>query len=254
MTATDFVSVERGEGVLSLTLRRPDKRNALSTAMIDAMAGALAAADSDKDVRVIAIRGEGNDFCAGADLQELLESCDRTLAENEASAMRLGELLLGMRSAHQLTVAVVQGRALAGGAGLASACDIVLAREDAEFGYPEVSRGFVPAMVMTLLRQQVGERQALDLLLTGRTLSARDALAAGLVSRILPTTNWSEAAQSVLEELVALPVGAVTLTKQLFRQIEHLSVREGIALGAQVNALSRATPEFNHLVETFLGR
>src|SRR6185295_11136598 len=98
------------------------------------------------------LRGAGKDFCAGADLGELLASADQSLQDNERSALALGEIFLALRQLPKPTVAVVHGRALAGGAGLATACDIVIAGASAQFGYPEITRGFVPAMVMTMLR------------------------------------------------------------------------------------------------------
>src|SRR5206468_9716225 len=116
------------------------------------------------------VRAAGQDFCAGADLDELLASADQPPAENEAGALRLGGLFSLMRRLPKPIVALVQGRALAGGAGLVTACDLTLAAASAQLGYPEIQRGFVPAMVMTLLRRLTGERAALELVLTGRLI------------------------------------------------------------------------------------
>ena len=154
--------------------------------MIEALHQALDAADLDAEVRVIVLTGAGKDFCAGADLEELLASADAAPEANEASALRLGKLFARMREMPKPVVAVVRGRALAGGAGLMTACDIVLAGAGTQVGYPEVLRGFVPAMVMTMLRRLAGEKAALDLVLTGRTLGAAEALAHGLLSRVVP--------------------------------------------------------------------
>src|SRR5690242_12997168 len=169
-------------GILTLTLDRPDKRNALSSALIEELLKALERAELDGEVRVVVIKGAGKDFCAGADLEELLASADRDPAENEASALRLGALYQAIRRLPKPVVAVVQGRALAGGCGLAAACDLVLAADTAQFGYPEIQRGFVPAMVMAMLVRQVGEKQALHLTVTGRTLDAEEARALGFIS------------------------------------------------------------------------
>ena len=132
-------------GVLTLTLNRPEKRNAINAAMLDGLAAGIAQAELDPEVRVLAIRGAGKDFCAGADLEELLASVDHSLEENERHALALGEIFLALRSLPKPTVAVVHGRALAGGAGLATACDLVIASEESRLGYPEIERGFVPA-------------------------------------------------------------------------------------------------------------
>src|SRR3954471_585060 len=162
-------------GVLTLTLNRPAKRNALNAELIDRLHQCLEQADLDAEVRVLVLRGAGKDFCAGADLDELLASAERTLAENEASALRLGRVFLRRRELPKPVMAVVHGRALAGGAGLATACDLILAGHSSQLGYPEILRGFAPAMVMALLRRLVGEKMALDLALTGRVLSAEEA-------------------------------------------------------------------------------
>jgi methylglutaconyl-CoA hydratase len=244
---------ELSAGVLTLTLDRPDKRNALDGALIDALAAALERADLDAEVRVVALRGAGKDFCAGADLKELLESADRTPAENEASARRLGDLFLAIRRLPKPVVAIVQGRALAGGAGLATACDVVLAGVGAQLGYPEIQRGFVPAMVMTILRRLAGERAALDLVLTGRLVGAEEARGLGLVSRVVADDRLDEESRALLATLAAASPTALGLTKRLFHELEGLSFEAGIGLGARVNAQARATPDFREAVARFLG-
>lgn len=241
-------------GVLTLTLNRPDKRNALSAELVEGLHAALEAADLGADVRVVVLRGAGRDFCAGADLDELLASAERTLAENEAAAMRLGALFMRMRALPKPIVAIVHGRALAGGAGLATACDLALAGSSSQIGYPEIQRGFVPAMVMTLLRRAVGEKPGLDLVLTGRALAAADALALGLVSRVVPDERLDDEAARVVAALAATSPSALALTKQLFYQLDGRTVDEGIALGARVNALARQTPDFRSAVAQFLRR
>ncbi len=240
------------DGVLTLALDRPDKRNALSAPLIEALHAALDRADLDPEVRVVLVRGEGKDFCAGADLEELLASADRTLAENEASALRLGALLLRLRALPKPCLAAVHGRALAGGAGLATACDLVLAEETAQLGYPEIRRGFVPAMVMAQLRRLTGEKTALDLVLTGRLVGATEARALGLVSRVAPAGRLVEDASELCRSLVEAGPSALALTKQLFHHLGELSFEEGIAQGARVNALARSAPEFRHAIGRFL--
>jgi methylglutaconyl-CoA hydratase len=253
-SASSPLRTELAAGLLTLTLDRPEKRNALSGPLIDALLAALERADLDAEVRVVALRGAGQDFCAGADLQELLDSADRPPAENEASALRLGAVFLAIRRLPKPVVAVVQGRALAGGAGLATACDLVLAGAGAQLGYPEIQRGFVPAMVMTMLRRAVGEKQALDLVLTGRVLSARDARAAGLVARVVPDDDLEREASAMTTALAAVSPSALALTKQLFYQLDGRSLDDGIALGARVNAVARQTPDFRAAIAQFLKR
>lgn len=239
-------------GVLSLTLNRPEKRNALSAQLIELLHGALDQADLDSDVRVVLLRGAGKDFCAGADLDELLQSADRPAAENEAAALRLGALFLRMRRLPKPIVGVVQGRALAGGAGLAAACDLVIAGHSAQLGYPEIQRGFVPAMVMALLRRAVGEKTALDLVLTGRVLSAEQAERAGLLSRVARDGDLEREALALAAELARASGSALAFTKQLFYQLDEDNLEQGIARGAKVNAVSRGTPDFRDAVARFL--
>jgi len=201
---------------------------------------------------VVAIRGEGKDFCAGADLEELLASAEQLPAINEASALRLGNLFLKMRSVSKPVVGVVHGRALAGGAGLATACDLVLAVESAQLGYPEIQRGFVPAMVMALLRRTVGEKVAFDLATTGRILSASEAAAIGLVSRVYKEREFAAGVNAVLTSLAGGSANALALAKKQFYQLDNLSLEEGIRLGAMVNALARAHPDFKQAIQSFL--
>jgi methylglutaconyl-CoA hydratase len=252
--STERVLVELRDGVLALTLNRPQKRNALDEAMVQQLHEQLDRADLDTAVRVVAVRGAGTDFCAGADLAELLASADELPAANEAGAMRLGRVFIRMRSLPKPVVAVVHGRALAGGCGLASACDLVVAHAEATFGYPEVRRGFVPAMVMAMLRRAVGEKVAFDLVGTGRLLSAEEAQQVGLVSRVLPAAGFEEAAAVLLGELAGASASALALIKQQLYAVEGRSFEEAIALGAKVNAVARGTPDFKEAVARFLKR
>lgn len=248
------LDVQLAGGVLTLTLNRPDKRNALDAPTLDALHAAMERADLDAEVRVVAVRGAGRDFCAGADLGELLASAGHSPEQNERAALHLGGLFMRIRELPKPVVAMVHGRALAGGAGLATACDLVVAAASAQFGYPEIQRGFVPAMVMTLLRRLTGEKVAFDLAATGRVLSAADALTAGLASRVLPDATFEAESGRILAGLAATSASALALTKRQFYQLDGLAFNEGIALGAQVNALARSTPDFKQAIAAFLAK
>jgi methylglutaconyl-CoA hydratase len=250
MTAPLLSSLDAG--VLTLTLNRPDKRNALNTDLLDELHRSVERADLDADVRVLVIRGAGKDFCAGADLDELLASVDHTEAENEASALRLGRLFERLRTVPKPVIALVHGRALAGGAGLATACDLIVAAADAQLGYPEIQRGFAPAMVTALLRRIVGEKVALDLVLTGRTLSADEALRVGLISRVVPTAELERESLALAEALAGASGTALAFTKRLFYELDGVNLADGIARGARVNAVARSTPDFREAVARFL--
>jgi methylglutaconyl-CoA hydratase len=252
MTVESPVLTSLENGVFGITLNRPAKRNALSSEMIELLHQALDRADLDSGARVVLIRGAGKDFCAGADLDELLASADKSEAENVASALRLGTLFEKLRKLPKPVIALVQGRALAGGAGLATACDLLLASKSAQLGYPEIQRGFVPAMVTTLLRRLTGEKRALDLILTGRVLSADEALAVGLVSRVVPNAGLEREGTEVAAGLAASSASALALTKRLFYELDGKSLHEGIELGARVNAVARSTPGFREALVRFL--
>jgi methylglutaconyl-CoA hydratase len=249
---SNTVLAELKNGVLRLTMNRPEKRNALNSDTVAAFHEALERSEMDADVRAVAIFGAGKDFCAGADLAELLDSVDRSPEKNAAQAQQLGDVFIKIRNLPKAVVAVVTGRALAGGCGFASACDIVLAHEDASFGYPEVKRGFVPAMVMAMLRRSVGEKVAFDLVGTGRLLSASEAAQIGLVSRVLPEKGFEESVDALLHSLASSSPSAMALIKRQLYELDGRSFEEGIALGAKVNAVARATPDFKESVGKFL--
>lgn len=240
------------DGVLTVTLNRPDKRNAIDSEMVGALSAELERAELDQDVAVVVIRGAGKDFCAGADLAELLASVDQTLEQNNADAARLGAVFTSLRSLPKPVVAVVHGRALAGGCGLAGACDMVLAHEDAVFGYPEIQRGFVPAMVMAMLTRSVGEKIAFDLVATGRLLSASAAMDIGLVSRVVGAASFDEEVAGIVGQLASSSPTALALIKKQLHELEGRSFDDAIALGAKVNAVARSTPDFKEAVARFL--
>jgi methylglutaconyl-CoA hydratase len=242
-------------GVRTLTLNRPERRNALNDELVAALTGALADAALDDGVRVVVIRGEGPDFCAGADLaalERIAASADP--ARNLADAQALGALLVLMRRHPRPIVAAVHGHALAGGAGLATACDLVIARDDAIFGYPEIDIGFVPAMVMALLRRAVGEKVAFELAVSGSRMGAEEAASLGLVNRVVPGAEWDTGVARYAEALAARSSSAVSLTKRLLYGIDGVSFEEAIARGAEVNALARMTPDTREGVRRFLDR
>jgi methylglutaconyl-CoA hydratase len=250
VTQSVVTSLERG--ILSITLNRPEKRNALDTASVELLHQFLEQADLDANVRVVVLRGAGKDFCAGADLDELLASADQTQDQNEATAYRLGQVFERIRSLPKPVLALVQGRALAGGAGLATACDLVLASDTVQIGYPEIQRGFVPAMVATLLQRAAGEKIALDLILTGRLLGAEEARVAGLVSRVVPAGELQNEGIALALQLAGSSATALALTKRVFFEQDGKTFAEGIRLGARVNAVARSTPDFRTSIASFL--
>lgn len=250
-TAPVLVTTDGGVG--TITLNRPEKRNALDSATVDGIRIALAGLEADGDVRVIVLRGAGSDFCAGADLAQLeriAQGADSMA--NLRDAQQLGELFIRMRRADRPIIAAVRGNAIAGGAGLASACDIVIAADDAVFGYPEVHLGFVPAMVMALLRRTVGEKVAFELVARGDRIGAADAQRLGLVNRVVAASEFDTAVDAYASELAKRSPSALALTKRLLYGMDGMSFEDAIARGAEVNALARSTDDCRNGVRRFL--
>src|SRR6185503_13712320 len=196
MTEAEAILFEVDAGVAHLTLNRPDKRNALDDRIVDELKAAFRRANDDETVRCIVLRGAGPDFCSGADLSALQKIAQASVAENLADAGSLAELFLLIRELDVPVIAAVHGRALAGGCGLALACDIVLAERGARFGFPEVKIGFVPAMVMAILRRSASEKKAFELITTGVEISANEAAQFGLVNYVFDRDEFDSGLES----------------------------------------------------------
>jgi methylglutaconyl-CoA hydratase len=245
------IRVERTGVVARITLARPEKKNALDYAAARELRESFREIAAASDVRVVLLAADGDDFCAGADLAALHALLDASTSEQLKDAEALGDVFRVMRELPQVVVAAVRGRALAGGAGLATACDIVIAEEGARFGYPEVRVGFVPAMVMALLRRQIGEKRAFELVATGRQVGAREALELGLISRVVTAGEFPAAVEQLVNELGAMPPHALRSTKQLFYSLDDTNFEDGIAHAIRVNVEARSTPEFREGVRRF---
>ena len=254
MSGSARVATEKRNGVGWIRLTRPEKRNALDRQTAEELFAALSTLESDPTVRIMVLRGEGKDFCAGADLEALAAMIDAPSDTHREDAEALGRVFLAMRTIVKPIVAAVHGRALAGGAGLAIACDMVLAHEEAKFGFPEVKVGFVPAMVMTMLRRCVSEKHAADLVLTGRLVGAEEGARIGLVSRILPGRTFDADVERIVEEMARSPKTAMALTKWLFHKLDELSFNDGIAAGVVTNVEARLTEDFRSGVRGFASR
>jgi methylglutaconyl-CoA hydratase len=235
-------------------LNRPEKRNALNPAVIAGIKDALREASRDERVRVVIITGAGKDFCSGADLASLQQVAAADVSENAEDARSLLDLFLLIRQIPVPVLAAVRGRALAGGCGLASACDIVLASSSARFGYPEVKIGFVPAMVMAILRRNVSEKRAFELLTRGAEISAEHAHAFGLVNEIYADYVFDAQVASYANDFVKLSRSAVSLTKTLLYQMDGLSFPAALETGADVNVIARLTDDCRQRVAKFLSR
>ena len=241
-----------GGGVAVVTLNRPEKRNALDDRTIVELKDAIARAGNDDAVHAVLLTSSGADFCSGADLSALQKIASASVLENRDDARSMMELFLAMRRLPKPIVAAVRGRALAGGCGLATACDVVLASRSAQFGYPEVKIGFVAAMVMAILRRSVTEKAAFELLIRGESIGAGRAAEIGLVTRVLDDEGFEDSVRDYLRGLVAGSASAVALTKYLLYQIDGMTFEAAISAGADLNAVARMTDDCQAGIARFL--
>ena len=246
------ILVELRNAVAAVTLNRPEKRNALSAPLVSELKAALADAEADSQVKAILLRAAGKDFCAGADLAQLQKIAQATVLDNLEDAAGFAALLLQMRKAKKPIIAAVHGRALAGGAGLASACDLVIAARSASFSYTEVRIGFVPAMVMAIARRNLTEKRAFEILCTGQVLSAEQAAEIGFINRVCDDADFAQTAETYAAEVASLSGSAVALTKSLLYQTDAMTFEQALRAGVEMNALARLTPDCQQGVQKFL--
>jgi methylglutaconyl-CoA hydratase len=252
MSGYTQIIYEVREAVAHVTLNRPDKRNALGEVIVRELKQAVGAAEADGAVRVVVLRGAGKDFSAGADLAHLEKISQNSVLENLADAAALAELFLQLRRLAKPVIAAVRGRALAGGAGLASACDLVIAARSAQFCYTEVRIGFVPAMVAAIARRNLSEKRAFEWLTTARTISAEEAASAGFVNRVSDDADFEAEVEKFAAELTAVSASAVMLTKRLLYQMDALSFEQALRAGVDANVMARMTEDCRAGVGKFL--
>jgi methylglutaconyl-CoA hydratase len=237
-----------------ITLNRPDKRNALNDAMVSDLTAAFLAAARDSSVKVIILGGEGPAFCAGADLEYLQRISQNDLEQNRTDSLKLAVLFRTIYEIRKPVIASVRGPALAGGCGLATVCDFVLAsREKARFGYTEARIGFVPAIVMAFLIKRVGEGRARELVLRGNTLGADEAERIGLVTKAVPDAEVDSAVKDLAGELITQnSATSMGYCKELIGRLHGLNLLDSLDFAANVNAAARMTADCKQGVEAFL--
>lgn len=246
------VLLDVADGIARITLNRPDKRNALNDELIAALKNALKRANDDGSARAVILSGAGEDFCSGADLSALQRISNASVAENLDDARSLMELFILIRSIRLPVIAAVQGRALAGGCGLALGCDMVLASRSARFGFPEVKIGFVPAMVLAILRRNVSERKAFELMSIGDQISADEAERLGLVNRILDDEAFADEVDAFLQPILRVSASAISLSKRLLYQTDAVSFEDAVRCGVDINVTARLTEDCRKGIERFL--
>lgn len=240
------------DGIARVTLNRPDKRNALNDEVIGELRDAMRRTADDENVRVVLLTGAGKDFCSGADLAALQKISQATVMDNIADARNFAELFIAMRRHPRPIIAAVRGRALAGGCGLATACDLILAEESAQFGYPEVNIGFIPAMVMAVLRRSVSEKRAFELITRGEIIRSQTAFDIGLINRVFADESFESDVETYVAQLAAKSASAVSLSKNLLYHMDAQSFESALEAGVQLNAITRMTEDCRRGVERFL--
>ena len=241
------VLVEKKNRTTIVTLNRPERRNALTIELMTELSDALDAASADSTQRVVILRGAGQAFCAGLDLQEttIMEKAHR-------SAEMVAKTLLAISQTRLITIAQIHGAAVAGGAGLMSACDFVVAAERTKIGYPEVRRGLVAGLVMTFLRRQLRERHIRELLFTGDLISAERACEIGLVNRVVPPNELEAEVQKIVDAVLQNAPIALANTKRLIEQLWSSSVQEDVELALRHHMEARESAEAKEGIAAFL--
>jgi methylglutaconyl-CoA hydratase len=234
-----------------LTLNRPEKRNAISYELIEDVLRALAEVEQS-DAQIIVLTGKGKAFCSGMDLDNLRSITGRSAEDNRADSSTMARLFRTLYEFPRVTIAAVNGPAIAGGCGLATLCDFTLASTEAKFGYTEVRIGFVPAIVSTFLLRQVGEKQARDLLLTGRIIGAEEALRMGLASEVVASDKLQDRARELAASLLQNSPASLLATKRLLKAYASEELDRQIAAAVDENARIRTTEDFREGVTSFL--
>lgn len=246
MAASLVLAESAGPGITLLTLNRAEKRNALSVELVQALLAALTAAEKDPGQRVLLLAGAGQVFCAGLDLAEAADP-----ARAHQSAELIAQALRRLSESRLVTIAVVRGAAIAGGAGLMSACDFAFAETSTQIGYPETRRGLVAALVMTFLRRQLRERDARRILLTGESFSARHAEAIGLVNSALTEDQLMPAALKTAADVMQGGPEAVVRTKQLLAQLWPAALPADLERAMTTHLETRQSAEIQEGIAAF---
>jgi len=236
-----------------ITLNRPEKRNALNSDLVNAIKDKIVAAESDESVKSIIITGEGKSFCAGADLEYLNTIKDYSAIENEKDSESLAEMFLKIYNCSKPTIAAVNGAAIAGGCGLASVCDFIIAHPDeSKFGYSEVKIGFIPAIVSVFLMRKVGEGRAKQLLISGEIINGKVAYEIGLANYL--SENVFKSSLELAEKLNANSLQSMMMTKKMIHTISTMNVESAVNYCLRINVLGRSTKEFEEGIKKFLNK
>jgi len=243
---------ENKNGQSTITLNRPEKKNAINNTLVSELSDLLDNLKEDRETKVLILQGSGDAFCSGADLEYLKNLKEYSYKENLKDSKTLAELFLKIYEFPKLTIAKVNGAAIAGGCGLATVCDFVFATENSKFGYPEVKIGFVAAIVSVFLIRQIGERKARELLLSGAILNAREAFSFGLINKVLLNNEIDTYIESFISKIIGNSPQAIKGTKSLLNSFSFDLPVDILDELAKINAEFRQTSDFSEGVNSFL--
>lgn len=251
----DLVLYEVKDRVGYVTLNRPEKKNALSYELVDALKHTLKLAEEDEACKVIVLKANGDAFCSGADLASLQKLQTNTYEENLADSTHLMVLFKQIYEGKKVIISLVQGAAFAGGCGLASVTDFCFASNTARFAYTEVKIGFIPAIVMVFLLRKIGETQAKKLLLTGDVIDSETALQMGLISHVYDDTIIEEEVHAFATKLCRHnSAQSMQLTKQMIAEVPNMQLDEALNYAAANNAKARASQDCKKGIHAFLNK
>ena len=251
----NFIKYEVADRIATITLNRPEKRNALSGLLVEELKAAFRQASADAEVKVIVLAAEGDAFCAGADLAYLQQLQNNTYEENLTDSQNLMALFQLIYELDKVVIARVQGHAIAGGCGLATVCDFSFTVPEAKFGYTEVRIGFIPAIVKVFLLRKIGEGKAKELLLSGDLVDADRAAELGLINRVVTTADLDIEVYGFARKLVAKnSAQSMALTKAMIGKVQTMTIEEGLQYAAEQNATARSSEDCQKGIAAFLNK
>lgn len=250
-----YIQYQIADRICSITLNRPEKRNAFNEDLVAELLQAFNIAEDDEQVKVVILKANGEVFSAGADLAYLQKLQDFTYEENLADSLHLKELFEKIYTFKKITIAQVEGHAIAGGCGLATVCDFCFAVSNAKFGYTEVKIGFVPALVMVYLLKKVGEQKTKELLLTGDLFTAEQAKTLGIIYQVIEKNNIQMQVNAFAQKLcIETSAQSIAVTKMMITKIQNMSYEDAFHFAAEMNAQGRSSVDCIKGISSFLNK
>jgi methylglutaconyl-CoA hydratase len=246
------ILIEEFNQTKKIILNRPEKRNSLDEEMIYEITEVFRNFSGDDRTKSILLTGAGGNFCSGLYLDYLQKISEYDIIQNKIDSKKFKDMLVGIYGCSKPVIAMVDGYALAGGCGIASACDIIVGSDKAQFGYTEVKIGFIPAIVMIFLLKRVSETHAKDLLLTSKFISGEEAFRIGLINYLTSQNDLENFTMKLCEDLNKQPMSSLLLTKEMFKNISSMSFESALEYAVDLNAITRMTEECKHGVMNFL--